>query len=255
MTEAAPAEQAVEAEKKKRLFHRIPTSLLVTLVGIALTAWLLPAFTRQWDDRQKSHELSASLGAQMAASTARVLEDTRARFYHQAYPIFSGAKRGRHPHRSSLPKAETDWSVAGFRIEAALLASYPRELALRWRGYRELVAGWVQWLDTGSHHWYPGAQPDPELVRQVANIPVQLAASPRPVSAFEMMRRFDDDYQQGENPLQQGARDYILFALGNFRLLETILLTDEADIARDLLGAHVRGYSTTSHDLVHDLIP
>src|SRR5258706_30058 len=70
MTEAAPAEQAVEAEKKKRLFHRIPTSLFVTLLGIALTAWLLPAFAHQRDDRQKAQEFKAALAAQIAAATA-----------------------------------------------------------------------------------------------------------------------------------------------------------------------------------------
>jgi uncharacterized membrane protein YcjF (UPF0283 family) len=73
MTEAAPAEQAVEAEKKKRLFHRIPTSLLVTVIGIALTAWLLPAFTHQWNDRQKAQQLKAALAAQIAAATSQAL--------------------------------------------------------------------------------------------------------------------------------------------------------------------------------------
>src|SRR6266513_667328 len=77
MTEAAPAEQAVAAGKKKRLFNRIPTSLLVTLIGIALTAWLLPAFTRQWDDRQKAHELKAALASQVAVATAKSLTRSR----------------------------------------------------------------------------------------------------------------------------------------------------------------------------------
>ena len=56
MTEAAPAKQAVEAEKKKRLFHRILTSLLGTVIGIAPTPCLLPVFTRHWDDEQKAHQ-------------------------------------------------------------------------------------------------------------------------------------------------------------------------------------------------------
>src|SRR5438874_375987 len=68
----APAAGAA-AEKKRRLLRRVPTSLLVTLLGIALTAWLLPAFTRQWDDRQKSHELAASLIGESAAANADVL--------------------------------------------------------------------------------------------------------------------------------------------------------------------------------------
>jgi hypothetical protein len=60
MDEAAPPEAGTTAAEKKRpLLRRVPTSLLVTLLGIALTAWLLPAFTRQWDDRQKAQELQS----------------------------------------------------------------------------------------------------------------------------------------------------------------------------------------------------
>ena len=70
MTEASKAERPVETEKKKRLFPRIPTSLLVTLLGIALTAWLFPAFTRQWEDRQKAADLKASILDEIARGTA-----------------------------------------------------------------------------------------------------------------------------------------------------------------------------------------
>jgi hypothetical protein len=53
--------------------RRIPTSLVVTLLGITLSAWLLPAITRQWDDRQKAHELQAVLVANMASASAKAL--------------------------------------------------------------------------------------------------------------------------------------------------------------------------------------
>jgi hypothetical protein len=72
MDKAVPAE-AGDAAGKKRLLRRVPTSLVVTLLGIALTAWLLPAITRQWNDRQKAHELKAAVVAQIAAATARAL--------------------------------------------------------------------------------------------------------------------------------------------------------------------------------------
>ena len=52
-----PAEAAPESRKRSGRRVRIATSVVITLIGIALTAWLLPAFTRQWDDRQKVREL------------------------------------------------------------------------------------------------------------------------------------------------------------------------------------------------------
>ncbi len=51
--------------------------MFVTLLGIALTDWLLPAFTRQWDDRQKARELKAAVITQVAAATAAQLVETR----------------------------------------------------------------------------------------------------------------------------------------------------------------------------------
>src|SRR5690348_1063391 len=68
--ESKPPADAV-AGKRRRL--RVPTSLLVTLLGIALSAWLAPAITRQWEDRKKAQELKASLIAEMAVANARAL--------------------------------------------------------------------------------------------------------------------------------------------------------------------------------------
>jgi hypothetical protein len=36
---------------------------------------------------------------------------------------------------------------------------------------------------------------------------------------------------------------------------EGALLALQAEVAREVLGAHVAGYSTTAHDFFHDLIP
>src|SRR5262252_3189899 len=75
MSDAAPAAGAVAAEKKPllRRIRRPPTSVVMTLLGLALTAWLFPAVARQWDDRQKATELRASLVAQIASASAHAL--------------------------------------------------------------------------------------------------------------------------------------------------------------------------------------
>src|SRR5215469_17017810 len=83
MSDAAPAagaEEAAKAEPKAenkpllRRLRRPPTALLVTLLGIALTAWLLPAVTRQWNDRQSAHAVQAGIVSDMTAATARVFQ-------------------------------------------------------------------------------------------------------------------------------------------------------------------------------------
>jgi hypothetical protein len=42
--------------------------VIVTLVGIGFSAWF-PAFTRQWDDRQKARELQAAVADSIAVAT------------------------------------------------------------------------------------------------------------------------------------------------------------------------------------------
>jgi len=76
---AEPQEAAEQAEPRKRSWRRvkIPTSVVVSLAGIALTAWLLPAFTRQWDDRQKAREVKADLVAQMSSAMVTAVVTAR----------------------------------------------------------------------------------------------------------------------------------------------------------------------------------
>ena len=49
---------------------RFPKSLVLTVVGALFTLWLLPAFTRQWEDRQKARELQASLIEEIAVASS-----------------------------------------------------------------------------------------------------------------------------------------------------------------------------------------
>jgi hypothetical protein len=84
MDEAAPAEAGAAAGKKRPLLRRVPTSLIVTLLGIGISAWLIPAFTRQWDDRQKALELKVAVVAQIASATSQALVRSRILSAHVA---------------------------------------------------------------------------------------------------------------------------------------------------------------------------
>ena len=246
MDEAAPPEPGAAAEKKRPLLRRVPTSLVVTLLGIALTAWLLPAFTRQWDDRQKAHALAATIGEQMAASTARILEQTRTKLYRQNAPILMNRRVGENFFAPSFGQAETDWSVASARIEATLLASYPSNLVIRWRALRELVSGWVEWYDNIGHHWEPLDQPDGQQVLRTAMIKVSGAGGP--FTALGQMHQFASANENIKNleaapatvtktnplPISRRASS----AWKRFHLLDG---AGEASVCRALAGHRPRG--------------
>ena len=70
----APADAAPAAPAERSRFRlRVPKALLITVLGFVLSAWLLPAMTRQWDDRQKVHELKAGVVSEMASVSAKAL--------------------------------------------------------------------------------------------------------------------------------------------------------------------------------------
>jgi hypothetical protein len=118
MSEAVPAEQAAVAGKKRSLLRRIPTSLIVTLLGIALTAWLLPAFTRQWDDRQKARELKATTITDLSSAVAEAYVDSG----RVLYATTADASR---PNTQAQHQLQDQWDLARTRLEAQIRAYFP----------------------------------------------------------------------------------------------------------------------------------
>ena len=91
----------------------VPMPVVVAVVGLLLGSWLLPAFTRQWDDRQRAGELKASIVAEITSATGRALMSA-----HEAAAA---------PASSSgvtIPPAGKDWSVASLEIRARLQAYF-----------------------------------------------------------------------------------------------------------------------------------
>src|SRR4051812_10469288 len=142
MTEAVPAERAAAAEKKRPLLRRVPTTFVVTLLGITLTAWLLPAFTRQWDDRQKAQELKAAIVADMAAATGAALVGGEAIWARAGQKL----PRDRVAARSSLKTGRSQrdsvadtWARSSLTIESRLRAYLPQQIVKAWQVYTWLV--------------------------------------------------------------------------------------------------------------------
>ena len=248
-TDEATAAEKNETKAKRRLFRRVPTSVVVTLLGVALTAWLLPAFTRQWDDRQKATEFKSALVADMAAASARALNGGES--------VWAGKEVDKN-------QLGDDWAVASLQIEARLHAYFDRKVVDAWRVY-----AW-------SVDRYAGAnrlQADSDL--RLANkegwaLDVRAADVAAEVLGIGNRQRpgrggkphFTAVSVAGEQGLA-GLEEY-LSTRSPLRFYRTILaptfipavlLRFEEEIGSEVLAAHVRGYSTTTHDLLHDLIP
>jgi hypothetical protein len=112
---AAGVRGANTADVKLRSWPRIPTPIIVAVLGVVLGSWLLPAFTRQWDDRQKAGDLKASLVTEMASVTGRALMSAREA---SAAPVTERALEG------AMPAPGKDWSLADLQVRARLQAYF-----------------------------------------------------------------------------------------------------------------------------------
>ncbi len=232
MDKAAPAAAGAAAEEKRPLLRRVPTSLIVTLLGIAISAWLIPAFTRQWDDRQKAHELKAAVLSEIAAASASAFTDAHAMVQRDVSSERSQISRARAP--SQISPAERAWVAAYLKIDATLAAYFPKQRP-DWLTYANLV--------------------DRMLAR---------AAGARELGIpFVLKRRELVTFsEESFAPLDTADAVYAMWRSDNSKLWVTFR-TAERNLAyygqgllvREINTAHPVGYSTSIGDLLHDLIP
>jgi hypothetical protein len=244
MSDAAPAAAAVAAEKKPflRRFRRPPTSVVMTLLGIALTAWLLPAVARQWDDRQKAAELKASLVAEVASASANALTGGE--------EILIGRSNGA-PRAFSIPAAEKQWSITSLELESRLRAYFAPAIANVWTDYSYYVNAALL-MAAGSTVTNTVLQTERLFGKKL--LPRQfflvLHALDKPMREFE----FNSFSLTGR--LSAGSfHNKRATLLADYRDVEQRLLAIQQRIATYLLAATPRGYSVTTHDFVHDLVP
>ena len=211
----APAAPTRPIARLLNLVRRsIPRSLVIAVVGIGLSSWLIPAITRQWDDRQKAGELKAALVAEMATATGRAVLDAQA---------FTYASASTRPSASANAASLNEWSVAALEIRARLDAYFGPAAVDAW----EEVTGYVN--ATLSRAYRRNFQD--------AFIPGRRSATTPPGRLQDLYGEF---YGGNETVIDELAAE---------------LLAQEESVARSILRMNVRGYSTTSHDILSDLLP
>ena len=261
---AEPQEKAEpKAEPRKRSWWRvkIPTAVVVTFVGIALTAWLLPAFTRQWDDRQKAQDLKASIASQLAAATSRALLQSKQAQRQAALldamhppPSEVGESMGPlpadvEPLRRALARREARalaaearledaWLFDSVKLEAKLRAYFSPDMVRRLHAYNLTMA---VLFSLATH----GAIPFDEK-RTAAILGVTPSRLHRDARAI-----FDRSASAPTTALDPGLS---IAEYGYVDLTNGVLETQNA-LVTSILNAHVNGYSPTTRDLINDLLP
>lgn len=126
-----PAENAAEAEagapRERRRLH-VPTSVLVTVLVAALSVWVAPAFTGQWEDRKQARQLQAQIAEQVAMATADL---------GQRINSFARAENLTGLTESELVKEY--WQIKQAGIDVRLRAYFSPEMRSVWRTFNEFV--------------------------------------------------------------------------------------------------------------------
>jgi hypothetical protein len=201
-------------------------SIILTLLGGVLTVLILPAVTRQWDDRQKARELKAALVEQIALTVLRSDQ------YIEATET-TGTPEGEHP-----------LLVDSLRIEAKLRTYFGPKLTTRWKVIHRRILGLG------------------ELAEVVSPIKTRRLASTDLMSVYVERYLFPPNHElsRQDQILVNRLADNLLSGIEPLRVdqmwsFRADVQAIQARLADDILDADIEGFSTTSADLIRDILP
>jgi hypothetical protein len=251
-SERWPAEKAKSAQRERS--WRLPTPIIITLTGIVLSAWLLPAITRQWDDRQKAHQVKTALATEMAEASARAFTGARRLLF---VPRSYGAARNFAPP----PEPLEQWSKDSIRIEAELRANLTQRDVTLWRHYSAVVDILVA-TATGispANGGVGGTTLSDQLLRDGTFPKSNLVGFAETLDAINSWsgarQRVPSKLAKHRKALDTDTENAGWRLLNAYARFEKTAVRMEQDIATRVMTAHIRGYSTTWDDFFHDLIP
>ena len=224
-----PAEGARKSVPPKVVRSRwwwLPKPILLTLFAAAISAWLVPAFTRQWQDTQKEREIKVALVSDIGDSTSDALVTSQ----YVANQAFPGGNGQAEYNRFSL-----EWARRSAQIEAKLRAYFPDDsLVDDWREYSIVVQNGFYLLTGGS-----GKAGAVHTVRQYLE---STPGGSEPIAGVKWKRLRSLNFND-----QSAVDDYVL--------VTGQLLDGKERLIRAILNANAEGFSTTGSDFIDDLTP
>ena len=212
--------------------------MLVTLFVAALSAWVAPALTRQWDDRKSARDLQAATSELIATASADALAEL----------VAAAENPG---STAAIERARKQWLRSQYRISARLNAYFSNDVWNQWIGHYELIGAMFGIVRVAEHpetfhDWCgPGRKQDP-CARKEA-----IGRFSRAQAEVERDAGFEDARPELYAVVYSadGMRDFVL----NWAPVSTELSLDYLN--EDLLDDHPRGFSMTRNDFFRDLLP
>jgi hypothetical protein len=220
------------AIRPKRLAGRrfsVPKPLLATVAATLATAWIFPALSHQWQDRQKAKELTAGLVSEIGSNTSEALV-TSSFLTNNRFPSSSDPSRPGF-NQEVFNKLDLEWRTSSAEIEAQLRAYYPDGVVDEWRDYSDLVWGTYR-LITDNRSSRPGT------VRRLR----ELFGGQVPGWYIDKM---EEPWMNRSDPDARNAYFHVSQAV----------LARRTVVIDGMLRSRPAGFSTRPGDLLRDLVP
>lgn len=255
--QAKDGEGARPSSRWRSLFGRLPTPVLVTIIGAALTAWLIPALTRQWQDQQRAQDLKAATVTRIARDTTEALVLSRFIAYQRIRGRSMPNGDVAFPQRA-FDELDLEWEKDREEIETQLRAYFPRAPIFRqWRSYSQLVRD-TYWLIT--ERVYRRREAIEALQKLFPRNAHQIRLLGQPFVVCE--REEIVSGARAERAGQAGAGERLCTFLPGtggqkqaYYFVSLSLLRSKSRLTREILDTDPVGFSTSASDFFHDLVP
>jgi hypothetical protein len=206
----------------------LPKSVLATVAATLATAWLFPALSHQWQDRQKAKELTAALVSQIGSNTSQALVTSSFITYNRFPSSSDPSKPGFS--QEEFNRLDLQWRTSSAEIEAQLQAYYPDPVVHEWRAYSDLVWRTYRLITDNK-------STRPQTVRQL-----HAEFDGLPGWYIDKMK---EPWKDVPDPVARKAYFYVSQAV----------LARRSVVIGEMLDSRPAGFSTRPTDLLSDLMP
>ncbi len=228
---------------------RVPKGLVLTVLLTLLTAWLIPALTRQWQDQQRAQELKAGIVTRIGRDTTDALVLSSFIANGRFEPVRDPKRPFRLPMKV-FNDLDLNWERNRREISAQLEAYFSDDdIVKEWQSYGQLTRDTYflitdrefnrRWTVTRLQRRLPARHRcNIESLREP--FPTGTRARTRPPTSAPQFTCEPDKLRNPRN---------------NYFFVATALLEAKSDLTEEILHADPEGLSTDTGDLLHDLLP
>jgi hypothetical protein len=144
-SEAAPA-AATKPSRSSEVYRWLAHPFVIAICVAVIVNWLIPSFTRKWQDHQKALEIKTGLVSDMGESVSDAVMTGR----FIAAGLVSRSSSDPRADQRAFNDGYRAWTTSNASIGAKLQAYFGSDLGSEWRAFANVVTDYFQLSATAS---------------------------------------------------------------------------------------------------------